>query len=38
LDIILPEGLPKIMSNILPLALLIIGRIGSDQLKNKYID
>jgi hypothetical protein len=38
LDIIIPEGLPKIMSDILPLALLIIGRIGSDQLKNKYID
>ncbi|WP_066399893.1 helix-turn-helix domain-containing protein [Cytobacillus eiseniae] len=37
-NIIIPEGLPKIISNFLPLALMIIGSIGSDQLKNKYMD
>lgn len=37
-DIRIPEGLPKILSNFLPLALLIIGSVGSEQLKNKYID
>jgi transcriptional regulator with XRE-family HTH domain len=37
-NIIIPDGLPKIISNFLPLALMIIGGIGSDQLKNKYID
>jgi hypothetical protein len=36
-NIIIPDGLPKILSNFLPLALMIIGGIGSDQLKNKYI-
>ena len=37
-NIIIPDGLPKIMSNLLPLALMIIGGAISDQLKNKYID
>lgn len=31
-------GVPKIISNFLPLALTIIGGVGSDQLKNKYIN
>ncbi len=31
-------GVPKIISNFLPLALMIIGGVGSDQLKNKYIN
>ncbi|MBL4952265.1 helix-turn-helix transcriptional regulator [Neobacillus sp. OS1-32] len=38
INIIIPDGLPKIISNFLPLALMVIGGIGSDQLKNKYID
>ncbi|NSL52801.1 helix-turn-helix domain-containing protein [Calidifontibacillus erzurumensis] len=37
-NFIIPDGLPKILSNFLPLAFMIIGGIGSDQLKNKYID
>ena len=37
-NIIIPDGLPKMLSNFLPLALLIIGGTGSDQLKDKYID
>lgn len=37
-NIIIPDGLPKVISNFLPLVLMIIGSIGSDQLKNKYID
>ena len=37
-NIIIPEGLPKVLSNFLPLALIIIGGASSDQLKNKYID
>lgn len=38
MDIIIPEGLPKVLSNFLPLALMVIGGIGADQLKTKYID
>src|SRR5690606_17654620 len=38
INIIIPEGLPRIISNFLPLALIIIGSIGSEQLKNKYVD
>ncbi|MBT2217525.1 helix-turn-helix domain-containing protein [Virgibacillus dakarensis] len=37
-SIMIPEGVPKVISNFLPLALMIIGGIGSDQLKDKYID
>ncbi|GGA53286.1 transcriptional regulator [Kroppenstedtia guangzhouensis] len=37
-DIMILKGLPKVVSNFLPLALMVIGGIGSDQLKNKYID
>jgi hypothetical protein len=37
-NIIIPDGLPRILSNFGPLALMIIGGIGSDQLKDKYID
>lgn len=37
-DIIISEGLPKLASNFLPLVLMVIGGVGSDQLKNKYID
>jgi len=37
-NIIISEGLPKVLSNFLPLALMVIGSIGSEQLKNKYVD
>ena len=37
-NIIIPEGLPKLLSNLLPFALMVIGGIGSDQLKKKYIE
>lgn len=37
-DIMIPEGGPKVISNFLPLILMIFGGIGSDQLKGKYID
>jgi len=36
--IIIPDGWPQVLSNFLPLALLLIGGIGSDQLKNKYAE
>lgn len=36
-DIIVLNGLSSIVLNFLPLILMIIGRIGSDSLKNKYI-
>lgn len=36
--IIIPDGWPKVLSNFLPLALMLIGGIGSDQLKNKYAE
>ena len=36
-DILILEGLPKVVTNFLPLILMVIGGIGSDQLKNKYI-
>lgn len=36
--IIVPDGWPKVLSNFLPLALMLIGGIGSDQLKNKYAE
>lgn len=38
-EILVTEGkLLKIVSNFLPLALMVIGGIGSDSLKKKYID
>ncbi|WP_018395873.1 helix-turn-helix transcriptional regulator [Bacillus sp. 37MA] len=37
-DIMILKGLPKAVSNFLPLALMLFGGISSDQLKNKYID
>ncbi|WP_099156578.1 helix-turn-helix domain-containing protein [Virgibacillus ndiopensis] len=36
--ILILEGLPKVITSFLPLVLMLIGGIGSDQLKNKYID
>lgn len=35
-NILLLEGIPKVLANFLPLALMVIGGIGSDQLKNNY--
>jgi len=37
-NLIIPAGLPKILSNFLPLALMVIGGAGSDKLKKIYID
>lgn len=37
-EIMLLKTLPKFVSNFLPLILMVIGGIGSDQLKNKFID
>lgn len=37
-DIMILEGLPKGLVSFAPLALMVVGGIGSDQLKNKYID
>lgn len=36
-NILILEGLPKFISNFLPLILMVTGGIGSDQLKDKYI-
>lgn len=36
-NILLLEGLPKFMTNFLPLILMLIGGVGSDQLKNKFL-
>ncbi|WP_277680216.1 helix-turn-helix domain-containing protein [Gracilibacillus dipsosauri] len=36
--IMIPDGLPKIISNFLPLALMVIGGIGSDSMKKKYME
>jgi len=36
-NIFILEGLPKAVTSFLPLILMVIGGIGSDQLKNKYI-
>ena len=38
LDIKILDDVPRVLTNILPLALMIVGGTGSDQLKNKYID
>ena len=36
-NILILEGLPKIVTNFAPLILMVIGGIGSDGLKDKYI-
>ncbi|MCG7335133.1 helix-turn-helix domain-containing protein [Sporosarcina sp. ACRSM] len=36
-NILILEGLPKAITNFLPLILMVAGGIGSDQLKDKYI-
>jgi hypothetical protein len=36
-NILILEGLSKVITNFLPLILMVIGGIGSDQLKDKYI-
>jgi hypothetical protein len=36
-DITILESMP-VVSNFLPLALMVIGGIGSDYLKDKYVD
>jgi len=37
-NITILEGLPKAVPNFLPLALMLIGGIAADQLKNKHVD
>lgn len=36
-NILILEGLPKAITSFLPLILMIVGGVGSDELKNKYI-
>ena len=36
-NILILEGLPKVITNFSPLILMVIGGIGSDQLKDKYV-
>ncbi|WP_079529002.1 helix-turn-helix domain-containing protein [Halobacillus hunanensis] len=36
-NILMLEDLPEVVSNFLPLTLMLIGGVGSDQLKDKYI-
>jgi hypothetical protein len=35
-NILILEGLPKVVTNFLPLILMVIGGISSDKLKDKY--
>lgn len=35
--VVMPEGAPRFISNFLPLFLMVIGGIGGDSLKDKYI-
>jgi transcriptional regulator with XRE-family HTH domain len=35
-NILILEGLPKVVTNFLPLILMVVGGIGSDGLKDKY--
>ncbi|WP_107839134.1 helix-turn-helix domain-containing protein [Metasolibacillus meyeri] len=35
-NILILEGVPKFIMNFLPLILMVVGGVGSDQLKNKY--
>ena len=37
-NILILEGFPKVVTNFLPLILMVIGGIGSDRLKSKYMD
>lgn len=37
-DIMILQGAPKAIANLLPLVLMVVGGIGSDQLKNKYME
>ena len=37
-EIIILEGIPKVILNFLPLVLMVTGGIGSDRLKNKFIE
>lgn len=37
-DIVIFEGVPKAIFNFLPLIFMVIGGVGSDQLKKKYKD
>lgn len=36
-DILILEGMPKAVTNFLPLVLMVAGGVGSDQLKDKYV-
>ncbi|UQZ37582.1 transcriptional regulator [Paenibacillus sp. PK3_47] len=36
-NILILEGLPKAVANFLPLVLMVVGGVGSDQLKDKYV-
>ncbi|MDQ0429221.1 transcriptional regulator with XRE-family HTH domain [Planomicrobium stackebrandtii] len=36
-SIVMPEGVPRFLSNFLPLFLMVAGGIGSDYFKDKYI-
>ncbi len=36
-NIMILDGLPKAVTNFLPLILMVTGGIGGDQLKNKYL-
>lgn len=35
-DILMMEGIPRFITNFLPLFLMVVGGIGSDKLKDKY--
>lgn len=35
-DILVFEGIPRFITNFLPLILMVVGGIGSDKLKDKY--
>ncbi|WP_099159048.1 helix-turn-helix domain-containing protein [Virgibacillus ndiopensis] len=37
-NILILEGIPKAIANFLPLALMVIGGVGSDQLKKRHVD
>ncbi|MDN3427187.1 helix-turn-helix domain-containing protein [Planococcus notacanthi] len=36
-NVVIPEGAPRFISNFLPLFLMVVGGIGGDSLKDKYI-
>lgn len=35
--LLIPEGVPRFVSNFLPLFLMVVGGIGGDSLKDKYV-